>query len=119
MLIPSTIYFILFSEETEGLVGEGKKTSTRKQKVTTGRSCINSVNLCNFFFFSEENESLVGEGKKKTSTRKQKVTTGRSCVNSINIINFILFSEETECLVKENVSDGELCISCTSIEFFS
>ena len=44
------IYFILFSEETEGLVGEGKKTSTRKQKVTTGRSCINSVNLCKFFF---------------------------------------------------------------------
>ena len=71
------------------------------------------------FFFLEENESLVGEGKKKTSTRKQKVTTGRSCVNSINIINFILFSEETECLVKENASDGELCISCTSIDFFS
>ena len=47
------------------------------------------------------------------------MTTGRSCVNSINIINFILFSEETECLVKENASDGELCISCTSIDFFS
>ena len=105
--------------------------------MTTGRSCTNSVNLYNFFFFSEETESLVGEGKKKTSTRKQKVTTGRSCVNSINIIYFILFSEETECLVvegntsktvypkrrriivKENVSDGELCISSTSIEFFS
>ena len=67
--------------------------------MTTGRSCINSVNLYNFFFFSEETENLVGEGKKKTSTRKQKVTTGRLCVNSINIINFLFFSEETECLV--------------------
>ena len=69
-----------FSEETQ-------KTSTRKQKVTTGRLCIISITYINLF--SEETEGLLEEGKKKTSARtEQKVTAGRMCTNSINLLSF-------------------------------
>ena len=51
LCIISITYIHFFSEETEGLVEEGKKkTSARtEQKVTAGRMCTNSINLFSFF----------------------------------------------------------------------